>query len=42
MSEARFVELLKEVLESDRRYHRKMLEVMQTATRYYAVPRLFL
>ena len=32
MSEARFIEVLKEVLEADRRYHRKMLEVMQAAT----------
>jgi len=33
MTEQRFVELLTEVLQSDRRYHRKMYEVMGAVTR---------
>ena len=32
MTEARFVELARELLQADRRYHRAMYEVIQTAT----------
>lgn len=33
MTESRFVEITAEVLRADQRYHRKMLEVMETVTR---------